>query len=176
MQESSTPLAFSKKHVFTLCVALSLMLRVKDSLPEGTIATALVVEATEDSSESDLSAISWKRLLLQRDRWKWAWKSRTRRAWSICKIKSKFNLRLMGRRSSSMLLPPLVVVSVTKRRKTMWLHIGLPVRFGNVTSITVCVSALIRHWIRPLVLNSQEVEIYSSIYLNEINSYMESTL
>jgi len=44
-----------------------LMLRVKDSLPEGTIAAALVVEATEEnSSESDLSVISWKRLLLQR--------------------------------------------------------------------------------------------------------------
>jgi len=43
------------------------MLRVKDSLPEGTIAAALVVEATEEnSSESDLSVISWKRLLLQR--------------------------------------------------------------------------------------------------------------
>jgi hypothetical protein len=43
------------------------MLRVKDSLPEGTIAAALVVEATEEnSSESDLSVIFWKRLLLQR--------------------------------------------------------------------------------------------------------------
>jgi len=42
-------------------------LRVKDSLPEGTIAAALVVEATEEnSSESDLSVIFWKRLLLQR--------------------------------------------------------------------------------------------------------------
>ena len=40
---------------------------MKDSLPEGTIAAALVVEATEEnSSESDLSVISWKRLLLQR--------------------------------------------------------------------------------------------------------------
>jgi len=43
------------------------MLRVKDILPEGTIAAALVVEATEEnSSESDLSVIFWKRLLLQR--------------------------------------------------------------------------------------------------------------
>jgi len=55
----------SQKHVFNLCVALSLMLRVKDSLPEGTMAGALVVEATEEkTSESDLSVISWKRLLL----------------------------------------------------------------------------------------------------------------
>jgi len=65
MQESS--LWHSQKHVFTLCVALSLMLRVKNSLPEGTIAAALVVEATEENSaEFDLSVISWKRLLLQR--------------------------------------------------------------------------------------------------------------
>jgi len=57
----------SQKYVFTLCVALSLMLRVKDSLPEGTIAAAHVVETTEvNSSESDFSVISWKRLLLQR--------------------------------------------------------------------------------------------------------------
>jgi len=43
------------------------MLRVKDSLPEGTMAAALVVEQTEENtSESDLSIISWKRLLLQR--------------------------------------------------------------------------------------------------------------
>jgi len=42
------------------------MLRVKDSLPAGTIAAALVVEAPEENSfESDLSVISWKRLLLQ---------------------------------------------------------------------------------------------------------------
>jgi len=40
---------------------------VKVILPEGTIAAALVVEATEEnSSESDLSVIFWKRLLLQR--------------------------------------------------------------------------------------------------------------
>jgi len=40
---------------------------MKDSLPEGTIAAALVVEAAEeDSSESDLSVTSWKRSLLQR--------------------------------------------------------------------------------------------------------------
>jgi len=57
----------SQKHVFALWVALSLMLKVKDSLPEGTIAAALVVEATEEnSSESDLLVISWKRLTLQR--------------------------------------------------------------------------------------------------------------
>ena len=56
----------SQQRVFTLCVALSLMLRVKDSLPAGTIAAALVVEAPEENSfESDLSVISWKRLLLQ---------------------------------------------------------------------------------------------------------------
>jgi len=56
----------SQKHVFTLCVAMSLILRVKDSLPEGTMAAALVVEATkENTSESDLSIISWKRLLLK---------------------------------------------------------------------------------------------------------------
>ena len=43
------------------------MLRVKDSLPEGTMAAALVVEATEENtSESDLWVISWKRLLLQK--------------------------------------------------------------------------------------------------------------
>jgi len=43
------------------------MLRVKDSLSEGTMAAALVVEATEgNTSESDLSVISQKRLLLQR--------------------------------------------------------------------------------------------------------------
>jgi hypothetical protein len=41
------------------------MLRVKDSLPEVTIAAALVVEAAEEnSSEFYLSVISWKRLLL----------------------------------------------------------------------------------------------------------------
>jgi len=57
----------SQKHVFTLCVTLSLILRVKDSLPEGTMAAALVVEATEENtSESDLWVISWKRLLLQK--------------------------------------------------------------------------------------------------------------
>jgi len=51
----------SQKHVFTLGVALSLMLRVKDSLPQGTIAAALVVETTkENSSESDLLVVSWK--------------------------------------------------------------------------------------------------------------------
>jgi len=61
------PFGILKKHVFTLCVALSLMLRVKDSLSEGTMAAALVVEATEgNTSESDLSVISQKRLLLQR--------------------------------------------------------------------------------------------------------------
>ena len=55
----------SQKHVLTWGVALSLMLRVKDCLPEGTIAAALVVETTDDkSSESDLLVISWKRLLL----------------------------------------------------------------------------------------------------------------
>jgi len=60
-------LCHSQKHVFTLCIAWSLMLRVQDSLPEGTIAPALVVEATEEnSSESDLSVIFWKWLLLQR--------------------------------------------------------------------------------------------------------------
>jgi len=43
------------------------MLRVKDSLSEGTMAAALVVEATEgNTSESDLLVISRKRLLLQR--------------------------------------------------------------------------------------------------------------
>jgi len=36
---------------------------VKDTLPEGMIAAARVLE---DSSESDLSAIFWKRSLLQR--------------------------------------------------------------------------------------------------------------
>ena len=48
-------------------VLLSLMLRVKDSFPEVTIAAALVVEAAEEnSSEFYLSVISWKRLLLLR--------------------------------------------------------------------------------------------------------------
>jgi len=76
-----------------------------------------------------------------------------------------------------MLLHPLIVVSATKQTQgNVTIHIGLPVRFGTVTSITVCVNALIRHWIRPLGLNSQEVEINSSIYLNESNSYIESTL
>jgi len=43
------------------------MLRVKDSLPEGTIVAALEVEATEEnSSESDLLVNFWKQLLLQR--------------------------------------------------------------------------------------------------------------
>ena len=60
-------LCHSQKHVFTLCVALGLMLRVKDSLPEGTIVAALEVEATEEnSSESDLLVNFWKQLLLQR--------------------------------------------------------------------------------------------------------------
>ena len=40
---------------------------MKDSLSEGTMAAALVVEATEgNTSESDLLVISRKRLLLQR--------------------------------------------------------------------------------------------------------------
>jgi len=51
--------------MFALCVALSLMLRVKDSLPEGTIAAAFAVgESGENSSESDLWVISCKRLLV----------------------------------------------------------------------------------------------------------------
>ena len=40
---------------------------MKNKLPGSTIAAALVTEATEEnSSESGLSFISWKRLLLQR--------------------------------------------------------------------------------------------------------------
>ena len=147
---------------------------------------ALVVEATEENtSESDRSLGYFLETITTTEvRWKWACKSRTRRAWSAFKIQSKVNLCLMGR-SIRMDAPPasnivmmiaFIIVSVTKRRKVMWLHIGLPVRFGTVTSITVCVSALIRLWIRPLGLNSQEVEINSSIYFNESNSYMESTL
>jgi len=43
------------------------MLRVKNNLPEVTMAAAHVVEATkENTSESDLSVISWKQLPLQR--------------------------------------------------------------------------------------------------------------
>ena len=40
---------------------------MKDTLPEGMIAAARVVEAAENnSSESDLSVFFWKRSLLQR--------------------------------------------------------------------------------------------------------------
>jgi len=58
-----------QKHVLTLCVAVSLMLRMKDNLPKGTIQVSLVVETAEENSsnlKSYLSAISWTRLLLQR--------------------------------------------------------------------------------------------------------------
>ena len=55
--------------MLTLCVAVSLMLRMKDNLPKGTIQVSLAVETAEENSsnlKSYLSAISWTRLLLQR--------------------------------------------------------------------------------------------------------------
>ena len=59
-------MAFSKTRVH-LVRRFAQNMRVKTSLPEGTIAAAHVVEATkENTSESDLSVIFWKRLLLQR--------------------------------------------------------------------------------------------------------------
>jgi len=67
---------------------------VKDSLPEGTIAAALVVEATEEnSSESDLSVIFWKRLLPQRI----GENELENPELEELEIQCKVNLRLMGR-------------------------------------------------------------------------------
>ena len=110
-----------QKHVLTLCGAVSLMLRMKDNLPKGTIKVALgVVEtAEENSSKSYLSVISWKRLILQRIGENEFESPKLEEGWSDFKIRTNVNLRLMGWSILLDLLQPLILVSVTKRRKAM---------------------------------------------------------